>query len=182
MSSYVIEKRDYIRCAGLLAGIADYYNKTPRELWIFDHGHGRNMTTPDYHEAFSHLYDLNAESVQEQYGDDMRETDTNTYDDDFKKYFAEGRKTAFAGSVPILKVVKKLNEFFRSALYQTEKRESAHEMQRFFWCIMTALISRITSDDETHGFWGAFNEDEDPPAAQANASITWQEFAALIHD
>ena len=78
MSSYVISKRDYIRAAGLLAGIAEFYNRTYYDLWLYDYEHRRNMTTPDYHEQFTRLFELNAESVAWQYDDEAPETTATT--------------------------------------------------------------------------------------------------------
>lgn len=197
MSSYVISKRDYIRAAGLLAGIAEFYNRTPYELWLYDYEHRRNMTTPDYHEQFTRLFELNAESVAWQYGDEAPKKDDDRYDLDFKRYMQNGKRDAMRGPVCVMAWTKKLNAFFASALYQTEKPDCSREMETFFGRVIRALLRRVTTDEDSAGFWGGFNEDDDPaprveptPKAAISAAdelstfetISLDALADMIHD
>ena len=71
MSSFVISKKEYIKAAGIVAGIAE----AQRDFWLFDYEAQRNSTPEDYYNRFAECYTMNALSVQEQYGDDKPEAD-----------------------------------------------------------------------------------------------------------
>ena len=44
MSSFVIAKEEYIKAAGLIAGIKDVH----RDIWLYDYEYGRNMEADDF--------------------------------------------------------------------------------------------------------------------------------------
>ena len=57
MSSFIIEKREYVKCAGLLFGYEEA--KRDNHRWYLDH----------LYDWFVRCYELNVASVNEQYGD-----------------------------------------------------------------------------------------------------------------
>lgn len=74
MSSFAIEKREYIKAAGLVAGIVK-----AREVWIFNHRTQRNSEPEDFYDEFVRCFEMNAVSVQEQYHEDVPWSDSNEY-------------------------------------------------------------------------------------------------------
>ena len=93
MSSFVVNKSEYIKAAGIVSGLAELYADrygTTHRIWIYDYVTGRNMTAEDYYRNFTECYTMNALSVQEQYNDDEPETD----DDDYMELFNEYRTKA----------------------------------------------------------------------------------------
>ena len=150
MSSFVIGKREYIKAAGFVSGIAE--KSSMREFWIYDYTVGRNMTKEDYHRQFTAFYNMNALSVQAQYGDATCEEDSNDYMEDFNKYRNIGKSLVGA---ELTRAVLDLSDFFRSACYQTEDEECNKYMRAFF----DRVIVEIYTKTHTHECkcWGNFN-------------------------
>lgn len=147
MSSYVISKRDYIRVAGILAGISSATEASiANRFWIYDHEEGHPMNSEGFIREFTKCFELNAKSVMLQYHDPEPEMDDNDYREEFDHFYKIGRKRAiYRNELDLL--TKKLNKFFRSALYQTEDEDCANYMEKFFCRIIMELLS-ITSDDD----------------------------------
>ena len=140
MSSFTIAKKEYIKAAGLVWGLAQAL-----ELWVFDYESYRNSTAEDYHKKFSDFFTMNALSVKEQYhGDEVgaASTDSNDYMTDFKKMEKIG-KTAGATREGLKEIVAELQSFFDSAVYQTEKDAYMYQMQFFFNNLMTQLYKKV---------------------------------------
>ena len=156
MSSFIIDKRDYMRAAGLLAGIAEATKHRTYQLWIYDYTTHRNMTAADYQREFEKCYQMNALSVQEQYHDDDSAMDLNKYAVDFNEYKRKGRQAAM-DDVQLEEWIYNLNTFFGSALYQTEKESYGFQMQYFFGRIITALVRLLDGDNDRMNFFGSFD-------------------------
>lgn len=135
MSSYVISKEDYIKAAGIVAGIAEV-----KELWIFDYQKGRSMTTADYYDKFVEIFEMNAISVQEQYGDKEPEHDNNTYMKTWEKAYRKGKQFAYYENIeePTLHLV----DFFSSVVYQIEKPAYMWNVRSFFDRLAVQLFEK----------------------------------------
>lgn len=155
MSSFTIAKREYMKAAGVVAGIADYYNRGPRSFWIYNYTDGRNCTTEDYKKLFASFYIMNAESVAEQYGDAEPETDQGTYEIEFSEATRTATRAIMNGKLKNL--MMELRDFFRSALYQTENEESARVMEEAFSRIIDQILDKAFPR-ETNS-WGALDLD-----------------------
>jgi len=160
MSSFTIDKRDYMRCAGLLAGIAEGTERSPYHLWVYDYQTNRNMKAEDYKREFEKLYQMNALSVQEQYHDQDSSMDLETYDADFRTYQKRGKLAAVGlDKISLKEWINNLNRFFGSAIYQTEKSEYMFQMEFFFGRIIRALLDLADTDnsDDRMNFYGSFD-------------------------
>ena len=139
MSSYVISKREYVKAGGFVAGVA-----AELQLWNYDFENNRNMTKEDYYNKFVKFYDMNAESVKEQYGDSERESDPCEYKDVFEAFYAKGKRLAiYKGSDDFHRAVRELSRFFDSACYQTEDEESCAAMRRFFDRLIVEMFEKM---------------------------------------
>lgn len=145
MSSFTIAKKEYIKAAGLVAGIAEAYNRGPHNFWIYNYETGRNSTPEDYYKAFEKFYNMNALSVAEQY-DEAPETDTEDYKTDFNLYRNKGHQ-AITDPGNLKKYMMELRNFFHSAIYQTEKDSYMWQMQLYFDRILDQLIGVIFPGD-----------------------------------
>lgn len=87
MSSFVINKQEYIKAGGFFAGLADQltYNREPVIYW-WDSAKGDLLDAEDYYKAFASLYEMNARSVMLQYGNRRAESDESDYREDFERY------------------------------------------------------------------------------------------------
>lgn len=162
MSSFTIGKKDYMRCAGLLAGIAEGTERSPYHLWVYDYQTNRNMKAEDYKREFEKLYQMNALSVQEQYNDQDSSMDLGTYDADFRMYQKRGKLAAVGlDKISLKEWTNNLNRFFSSVIYQTEKPEYMFQMEFFFGRIIRAMLDLAdTGDsDDRMNFYGSFDRD-----------------------
>lgn len=64
MSSFVINKQEYIKAGGFFAGLAEQLNyyREPVIYW-WDSAKGDLLDAEDYYKAFASLYEMNARSV-----------------------------------------------------------------------------------------------------------------------
>lgn len=143
MSSFTIDKKEYIKAAGLVAGIAETYNRGPREFWIFCRETGRNSTPEDYHKQFSDFATMNALSVAEQYGDETADTDAGEYRSDFEEYRKAGQQIAMSGGNKLKHAMMELRSFFRSAEYQTENDSYRWQMEIYFARIIDQILEKL---------------------------------------
>lgn len=137
MSSFTINKKDYIKAAGLLYGMEAA--KRDSHKWYLDH----------LYKDFVRCYELNLASVNEQYYEDKK-PDSNEYLDVFEEYKKKGNKIFF--STKKRELAKGLWHFFRSAMYQTEIEAMAQEMGAiFFRCVSKLFESDIYN---SVSWWG----------------------------
>lgn len=150
MSSFVIGKEEYIKAAGICAGIASI-----KKMWVYDYIARRNMEPEDYYNRFSECYTMNALSVQEQYQDAEPETDPADYLQTFKTYQAKGRAAA-TNPEKLRGLILDLRDFFASAQYQTEKESYYFKMQALFNTILVALMPHMAPPREST-CWGSLD-------------------------
>lgn len=142
MSSFVIEKREFIKAAGLLYG----YERRKRHdswQWFLDTIKGR----------MTECYINNVKSVAEQYGE-KEEFDNDTYDDTFKQYADFAERSAQTVFNPVRYGLLK---FFSSVNYQVENEELAKECKAIFFDCLKVLFGGNRIKD----YWGDIPEVED---------------------
>ena len=142
MSSFVIDKKDYVTAAGIVAGIAkaSAQGNGVHALWVYDYQTQRNSTPEDYYRKFSEFYTMNALSVAEQYHDKTPETNSNDYKKEFAAAMQTGKKLYFERGEKLKNAIMELRAFFSSAVYQTEKYEYMFAMQMYFDHILVQLM------------------------------------------
>jgi len=141
MSSFVIDKVEYIKCAGLIAGLLQ------KDRWA--------CGEKEIYNRFSRFFELNAKSVQEQYGEEQCDTDSNDYLEQFNqcKVLALEYSRRKDGKDPQL-LIKGIQNFMRSALYQTENDEASGEMARDFTFYLGRMIEHYTYPQIELHWWG----------------------------
>lgn len=158
MSSFVIDKVEYIKCAGLLAGLL------AKDRWSGCDEEIRNR--------FSHYYELNAKSVQEQYNDKECQADGNEYIDQFNqcKSLALEYSRRKDGKDPML-LIKGIQLFMRSVLYQTENDEASGEMARDFTFNLGCLIDHYVHRELELHWWGEVDLDSLTPKPEKGGEL-----------
>ena len=153
MSSYVISKKNYIRAAGYVSGIAKEL-----QVWIYNYKDCRNFTKEDYLVLFKWIYSANARSVQKQYHNDTCENDTNDYPDDFEKYFKKGRSDCIHHYYT--KMLNAIHTFFSSCNYQIEDDILGNQVKTYLDKIFFAVYDKTMGDPDI-SCWGDFDLDND---------------------
>ena len=141
MSSYIIDKEDYVRMAGAIAGIcmaSKYPDRETIDSILFD---------------TEEVYQANVRSYNIQYGVDEK-CDNVVYD---KLYYEYMNYTYCLPKERKMELMMEIIEFIRSILYQIDD-EKLYDMARFRLTEMIFMMHRAIYPDST-GFWGKFNLD-----------------------
>jgi hypothetical protein len=140
MSSFIIDKTELIKAAGLVHGIAASSR------------YGNKYFCRDVAKHFTDVHRWNVISYNLQYGECISE-DTNEYEDVFAEYSEIGRQI-YAGrhrmSQAELRVA--LSKFFDSVLYQIEDKEMNTKAAAWFYRCMSVLFERDSYSLD--GCWG----------------------------
>lgn len=141
MSSFVVDKREFVKAAGLLYGI-EAAKGVHAHKWFLDNVRAK----------FNECYEMNEKSVAEQYNEDCSFDDCK-YDDVFRKYGQRGLEIGFGeDEISIVALRCKLWKFFRSVLYQIENEEMHSSVSAWFMECLTKLYENDI--DGVDGWWG----------------------------
>jgi hypothetical protein len=142
MSSFVINKSEYVKAAGLMYGI-EASKRVNAHKWFLDH----------VRDNFVKCYELNVDSVNEQYGDESGK-DGSDYDYEFTQYCKIGEriKCGLHEGMTFKELRINLMQFFRSVLYQIENEEMNQFVSAFFFECTSKLFSSELHAVE--GWWG----------------------------
>jgi hypothetical protein len=159
MSSFTIAKVDYIKAAGLIAGIAKATTDGWRKFWVYDYREGKNSDTETYYKRFSQCYEMNAASVKEQYhGDEVGALsgDKNSYKKEFDEFFKIGSGIKCYSPEKQRQIIKDIIFFLSSSLYQTENEKYHFMMQHWYNTIIEQLVERVLLSGYESECWGSF--------------------------
>ena len=161
MSSFVIDKRSYVRVGAIVAGINKALRGTSRELWFYDMEKGATLKGWDFVEKFIQCYELNVESVCEQYSRDKEYGNPKTYEDsdeyteDYIRYFRYGEKVA-GDTMLMMDVIWDICAFSRSVSYQIENDVCNQIVMEWFNAVIAQLTHAADLNDERN-VWGEFD-------------------------
>ena len=166
MSSFVIDKQEYIKAGGFFAGLAEQLNyfHEPVIYW-WDSAKGGLLDAEDYYKAFASLYEMNARSVMLQYGDSRMQSDDADYRKDFEHYrsiAAQLYHTAYKGSVQgyteLQDAIFDFLHFCNSASYQIEDKAIAKKPNRVFYKEQHFLLELLMERSHYKSdCWGSFD-------------------------
>ena len=142
MSSFVINKREYVKAAGLMYGIEASEKANAHRYFL-----------ENVHKNFVKCYELNVDSVNEQYGDESGK-DFSDYDYEFTQFCKIGEriKCGLHKNMTFEELRINLMNFFRSVLYQIENDEMSQFVAAFFFeCTSKLFGSELC---EVEGWWG----------------------------
>jgi hypothetical protein len=143
MSSFIISKKEYIKAAGLVCGVAS----------CSKYG-GNPVFCANVKKQFEHIYNLNVYSYEEQYDEDV-EKDTKDYESVFNDYKELGRRIymGLESKMSLDTLRYSLINFFRSATYQIENEDANMEAASYLFTCVEMLCQDKT--DDIDGFWGS---------------------------
>ena len=145
MSSFVIDKREYMKAAGMMHGIASSA-KLPWEYF-----------TENVKARFTRLYELNEKSVCEQYKRPFEGLDECEYQEVFDKYSSLGK--SIWSDKKNLQTRKNLRaqliNFFRCVEYQIENCEMLQEARSTLYVCQDHFLTEIDREYiESVRCWG----------------------------
>lgn len=146
MSSFVISKQEYVKAAGLCAGILTNVFGGYKADSISKYWYDRTL------QEFVKLYNLNEKSVAEQYGDDEPTPVVATEHDEalFAEYAAKAVAMSHAKQVLL---VQNLYSFFRSSLYQIEDEECETKAMRIIYTYEEAIRDAVGMHNADYNWW-----------------------------
>ena len=145
MSSFIINKKEYIKAAGLVCGVASCskYGCSP-------------VFCANVKKQFEHIYKLNVYSWCEQYDEDI-EKDTRDYESVFNKYKELGMRIyiGLESKMSLDALRYSLIKFFGSITYQIENEDANMEASSYLFACVETLYQDKT--DNIDGFWGSID-------------------------
>ena len=136
MSSFIIDKKEFVKCAGLVYG-AESKKRDPHRYFM-----DRVL------KEFIHVYNLNVLSVNEQYNEDTV-PEEGMFTEVFEEYARKGAHEWFHNRQEFR---FNLIQFFSSVLYQIENEDMSRAASAWFCSCILHLFSPEKSDVE--GWWG----------------------------
>lgn len=154
MSSFIIDKKEFIKAAGLMCGFEEA--KRDPHKWFID----------NVRKDFEHAYALNVASVREQYDDDEVVPDEEKYDEVFEAYRKMGKLIRTEGYTSTNGIIfsktkevmdkptfrRSMFKFFNSVLYQVENDAANRAVAELFY----RCLDKLYEDDlrSVNGWWG----------------------------
>ena len=161
MSSWVIDRKEYIKCAGFIAGLQKTESRLDKSiLWLWNYKEMRLYTAEEIKNEFLKVFACNVKSVCDQYNgwremQLLKEPESKEEKDLFKKYIAKGRELAY-DKEKLLQAILKFSIFISCFDYQTEDREENEKgMAWLERCLfrVTGVLEKLEDNRE----WGEFN-------------------------
>ena len=145
MSSFIIGKKEYVKAAGLVCGVASCSK------------YGGNTTfCVNVKKQFEHIYKLNVYSWCEQYDEDIA-VDTCDYEGVFNDYKELGRRIymGLESKMSLDTLRYSLIKFFGSITYQIENEDANMEAASYLYACVEMLYQDKT--DDIDGFWSSID-------------------------
>lgn len=158
MSSFLINKEEYIKAAGLVAGIMTE-NVNP-----FRKGECKDKCNRWFYlnmiEYAMRLYELNDMSVSKQYNEAQDGTPEITDTD--KVMFGHYKNKAMKMGRPLqIELANNLMYFFNSILYQIEDEQCMYEAAHIIRAWERNMRDALNTNPTTKEWWGSVEFDED---------------------
>lgn len=160
MSSFTIDKKEYVKAAGYVSGIAKACSYGCHEFWLYDHKAHKNTDKDLFYKRFVQCYEMNADSVKKQYrGQEVGapSNDQNEYKREFEQYFNKGKAIMCQCKEKQFQAIKNIQMFFSSSLYQTEDEKYNFMMTHWYNQILEQLTQMILLSGYDSECWGRFD-------------------------
>lgn len=157
MSSFIIDKNEYVKVGAFIGAFTEIRNRGDLLIYLYNEKASRLYTANDVINEMVNVYQLNVDSVNEQYGDhteyDNEEIDRMVV----AKYMGYAKKILYDEN-KLENAIANVHQFFRSVNYQIENEElnaRAKEIMQKFECALWGVVIKIKGIPiET---WGSFD-------------------------
>lgn len=174
MSSFIINKDEYLKAAGFVSAMVETTTRLQESIfWLWNKRENRTYTADDVKKDFARLYKINFKAVYDGYHRTPRSEefapDTAEYTAEFDRYKAQGLTLVRKGYTllqttekeKLRKAVYALTQFFDSVLYQIDddkNQKSALKIMNKYYRKLYSILHHL--DHNTTGdlqSWGKFN-------------------------
>ena len=156
MSCFVIDRREFAKVAGWIAGVADNKNRFGEPaVWYWDNDAKKVILGEDWLKKMMWVYDCNAKSVAESWNEDESKIRLE-HSEEEKKLFDEYRKKgkkSFGDVMEFRNAVKDYIGFVNSVLYQIEDVELSKQVGAFMNAVGMKLSEKVFGESK---LWGNF--------------------------
>lgn len=163
MSSFVINKKEYMKVAGFIAGLQAEQRGSSWLYW-YNLKEGHLYTDKEIIRVFYQLYMWNAISVMEQYEDTQMAENTDEINGEFDEYKKHAKRIVDMGNWNDLqKAMYKLANFASCYNYQTENEVFAKKGMTVLNEVLQKIATRLSDimgdiyGREKYTAWGDFN-------------------------
>lgn len=146
MSSFVIDKKEYMKAAGLVTGSFGEGFSSKRE-YLSSYWYDRAVR------QFYKLYVLNVESCNLQYCDTETPEPLNDSDKELYEQYRQKAIEISKNEMERRKLIFNLNHFFRSVSYQIEDKDCEMQAANIIYRYLSSMISSMKFDDDS--WWGS---------------------------
>lgn len=154
MSSFLINKKEFIKCAGFIYGMSQIRNRYENIFYLYSKTHRCLITEEIIKAEFTKLYQANAKSIAIQY-DERMYSDDNTYDDIFAEYVERGKKPENTTIVNVLEII----QFLNSVRYQIEDEQcekTFFNIANKYYRALYKVIIYVGGYRDSLESWGSF--------------------------
>ena len=161
MSSWIIERKEYIKCAGFIAGLQDAKGKYSRsKLYLWNYKENHLFTKEEIKKEFLKVFACNVKSVCDQYGDYeemnlLKQPESEAEKILFYKYHLIGSEWAF-DKEKLGTAILKFSFFISCFEYQTEDEDEKKKGMAWLERCLSKMVE-LLRDLEDIGEWGEFN-------------------------
>ena len=162
MSSFVVDKKELMKAAGFVAAFVEREEKH-NGMYIWNCKYNRPFNSEDVVASFELIHKMNAESVQEQYGDSEPYIDSESYINEFNQAKALTEKMLTFGKCWYADALKNniysFNQFSKSIMYQIENEKKHIQVKNFLNDINSRFIEILKNLDFNQFeifSWGTF--------------------------
>ena len=162
MSSFVVDKKELMKAAGFVAAFVEREEKH-NGMYIWNCKYNRPFNSEDVVASFELIHKMNAESVQEQYGDSEPYIDSESYINEFNQAKALTEEMLTFGKCWYADALKNniysFNQFSKSIMYQIENEKKHIQVKNFLNDINSRFIEILKNLDFNQFeifSWGTF--------------------------
>ena len=157
MSSFIIDKNEYVKVGAFIGAFTEMRYRGDLLIYLYNEKTNKLYTANDVINEMISIYEMNVDSVNEQYGDHT-EYDTEEIDRMVvAKYMGYAKKILYDENKLEIAIAN-VHKFFRSVNYQIENEElnaRAKEIMQKYECALLDVFMEIKGIPTDS--WGSFD-------------------------
>ena len=157
MSSFIINKNEYVKVGAFIGAFTEMRNRGDLLIYLYNQEKNRLYTADDVINEMVSIYEMNVDSVNEQYGDHTEYDDEEIDRMVVAKYMGYAKKILH-DEKELENAIANIHQFFRSVNYQIENEKlnaQAKEIMQKYECALLGVL--IEAKGIPTDSWGSFD-------------------------